>query len=198
MEFQWLKGIQLYNLEEQFKKKFILKCPPEMIACNLNFRQTTNPEVGKYAMVIIPTLLQLPLTLSLDLTRTQAVSPMVPPPMKQITSPNSYMNSQCRIVGGHTIQSSAGILDLSQIITGQCQPFYLKLTCKITLGCVMTSILQICHKCQQMVSQVDYLCYGMKLVSMLQKGGFRNKRSTMWSRNILSEEAPQSVLEVIM
>lgn len=77
-KFWWLKGIQFYNLKEQFEKKFILKCPPEMVTCLLNFRQTTNPEVGKYSMVIIPTLLQLP---SLDPMTSSVVHPMTQAPM---------------------------------------------------------------------------------------------------------------------
>lgn len=76
-----------------------------MIECSLNFRQTTNPEIGKYAMVIIPTLLQLTPSLSLGQMMTQAVSLMVPPPMREITSPNSYMNFlvwNCR--GSHNLE----------------------------------------------------------------------------------------------
>lgn len=52
-DFWWRKGIHHYNLEEFFEEKFILKCSPEMIACSLDIRQTINPEIGKYVMVII-------------------------------------------------------------------------------------------------------------------------------------------------
>ncbi|OIT30942.1 hypothetical protein A4A49_54773 [Nicotiana attenuata] len=52
-EFIWLKGFYLYSLKEQYAKKFILKCPPELTTCSVNIRANTNPEEGKYAMVII-------------------------------------------------------------------------------------------------------------------------------------------------
>lgn len=68
----------------------VLQCPPEMVTCSLNFRQTTNPEIGKYAMVIIPTLLQLPM--SLDPTTSSVVHPMTQTLLGQINNPNSYMN----------------------------------------------------------------------------------------------------------
>lgn len=42
------------------RRKFILKYPLELKTCSLNFRVTTNCEVGKYAMVIIPTLRPTP------------------------------------------------------------------------------------------------------------------------------------------
>ncbi|OIS96517.1 hypothetical protein A4A49_09023 [Nicotiana attenuata] len=47
-------------------------------------------EVGKYAMVIIPMLLQLPLRL--DPTTSTVVHPMTQAPMVQHENPNSYMN----------------------------------------------------------------------------------------------------------
>ncbi|OIT02095.1 hypothetical protein A4A49_02667 [Nicotiana attenuata] len=85
-----VKRDPILHPERTVRKKFILKCPPEMVTCSLNFSQTTNPEVGKYAMVIIPTLLQLPL--SLDPMTSSVVHPMTQAPMSQPRNPNSYMN----------------------------------------------------------------------------------------------------------
>lgn len=39
-------------------KKIRLKCPPNLITCSLVIRPTQNPEVGKYAIVLIPTMQQ--------------------------------------------------------------------------------------------------------------------------------------------
>lgn len=57
-KFLWLMGIYLYNVKQQYAKKFILECPPDLASCSLNFRETTNHKVGKYAMFIILKLRQ--------------------------------------------------------------------------------------------------------------------------------------------
>lgn len=85
-EFLWLKGIYLDNLKEPYEKKFILKCAPELVTCSLNFRLMTNHEVGKYAMVIVPTLCQPHLIADQETMAMQAVIPQLPVPIDQVTT----------------------------------------------------------------------------------------------------------------
>lgn len=57
------------------QKKFILKCPLELVTCRLNFRLMTNREAGKYAMVIIPTLPKIKSVEDQGMMAMQATNP---------------------------------------------------------------------------------------------------------------------------
>lgn len=60
------------------RKKFILKCPPEMIKYSLNFRVPTNREADKFSMVIIPTLPQPPPVMDQpEQMKTTIVNPLI-------------------------------------------------------------------------------------------------------------------------
>nr|XP_016471037.1 PREDICTED: uncharacterized protein LOC107793238 [Nicotiana tabacum] len=83
-EFIWLKGFYLYSLKEQFAKKIILKCPPDLITCNVNFSVNPDPQEGKYSMVIVPTLKKD--TTTPQTSQTDVADLDIP------TNPNSKMN----------------------------------------------------------------------------------------------------------
>ncbi|MCD7467955.1 hypothetical protein HAX54_005672 [Datura stramonium] len=52
--------IHVSLLKEQFAKKVLLTCPPSLTSCSLTICPTTNPAVGKYTVVLNPTLLEVP------------------------------------------------------------------------------------------------------------------------------------------
>nr|XP_009608634.1 uncharacterized protein LOC104102589 isoform X2 [Nicotiana tomentosiformis]XP_016484051.1 PREDICTED: uncharacterized protein LOC107804638 isoform X2 [Nicotiana tabacum] len=52
----WLDGIKVFVQKEEYARKIHLNCPPNLLRCSLRIRPTTNPEVGKYAILLIPTL----------------------------------------------------------------------------------------------------------------------------------------------
>lgn len=52
-----LTWVQVLVLKEQFQKKIYLNFPPNLKKCSIKLRPTINPDAGKFALVLIPTLI---------------------------------------------------------------------------------------------------------------------------------------------
>ncbi|OIT04850.1 hypothetical protein A4A49_21737 [Nicotiana attenuata] len=50
----YINGNKTYTLKEQYERKVVITCPPKLLSVSLNIRPTRNPEVGKFAIVLIP------------------------------------------------------------------------------------------------------------------------------------------------
>lgn len=52
----WLNGIRVFVQKEEYERKIHIRCPPNLIKASLRLRPTTYLEVGKYAILLLPTL----------------------------------------------------------------------------------------------------------------------------------------------
>nr|XP_018632917.1 uncharacterized protein LOC104115416 [Nicotiana tomentosiformis]XP_033516980.1 uncharacterized protein LOC104115416 [Nicotiana tomentosiformis]XP_033516981.1 uncharacterized protein LOC104115416 [Nicotiana tomentosiformis] len=86
-----LDNLRSFVLKEQYAtKKIRLKCPPNLITCSLIIRPTQNPEIGKYAIVLIPTLQQAtPPQLDTQLALVPRDTHSVPPDSPDTMSPTT-------------------------------------------------------------------------------------------------------------
>ncbi|XP_019240290.1 PREDICTED: uncharacterized threonine-rich GPI-anchored glycoprotein PJ4664.02-like, partial [Nicotiana attenuata] len=55
-----LNGIKVFVQKEEYERKIYIRCPPNLLSTSFRLRPTTNPAVGKYAMLLMPTFILRP------------------------------------------------------------------------------------------------------------------------------------------
>lgn len=51
----WLDSIKVFVQKEEYERKIYIRCPTNLMTTSFRIRPTTNPDLGKYAMLLMPT-----------------------------------------------------------------------------------------------------------------------------------------------